>query len=487
MRTLLLACCLCGLAAAEPSATATPAAPATAAKPSYAAVPCTVRGGLPNLAAKLKAGRPVTVVVIGGSITQGGGPNGYVSQLGEWLKRTWPAAKATVVNAGIGGTGSDFGAKRFDRDVLARKPDAVLIEFCVNDGERDRTQDMERMIHKTWLADPGTDIAIFYTLHQTHLAAYREGRMPLAAAFHERVAEFYGLPSFSPAFAVAQRVNGGALPWGDFSKDACHPSKDGYALFNQVFAEVMPALLAAGTPAPHALGRSLTPGLAAYPPAAVARPMAIEPLVTAAGARATATYQAPLPGVHWVGEPEFRSDEGRTLWRMSWLPLDQGGKLDAAIGADRSTWENRLATWFEEDRSFTGPAGVALLRCTDGRNLAFGAAKGQLGVLRFVAPASGRWAVQLKASRLSMWQNDDRTVALSLLQAGWDGKPGRPVLHCAASKKDFLAKGSPGFAEEREVRLMAGEELALIADTNAPGYLAWSFDDLVLKVGLLGE
>ena len=71
---------------------------------------------------------------------------------------------------------------RFDRDVLARKPDAVLIEFCVNDGERDRTQDMERMIHKTWLADPGADIAIFYTLHQTHLAAYQEGRMPLAAA-----------------------------------------------------------------------------------------------------------------------------------------------------------------------------------------------------------------------------------------------------------------------------------------------------------------
>lgn len=68
---------------------------------------------------------------------------------------------------------------------------------------------------------------------------------------------------------------------------------------------------------------------------------------------------------------------------------------------------------------------MALLRCTEGRNLAFGAAKGQLGVPRFVAPATGRWAVRLTASRLSLGQFEDH-VALTLMQVGWDGKPGRP-------------------------------------------------------------
>lgn len=27
----------------------------------------------------------------------------------------------------------------------------VFIEFCVNDGNRDHTQHMERMVHKTWM------------------------------------------------------------------------------------------------------------------------------------------------------------------------------------------------------------------------------------------------------------------------------------------------------------------------------------------------
>ena len=36
-------------------------------------------------------------------------------------------------NAGIGGTGSDFGITRLYDDVVSRDPDIVFVEFSVND------------------------------------------------------------------------------------------------------------------------------------------------------------------------------------------------------------------------------------------------------------------------------------------------------------------------------------------------------------------
>ena len=87
------------------SATGAPAVAPTAKPPVKLepAVPFTVRDGLPNVAAKLKAGEPVTVLFLGGSITVGGGsPKGYVTFVGAWLKELYPKATVTIVNAGIG-------------------------------------------------------------------------------------------------------------------------------------------------------------------------------------------------------------------------------------------------------------------------------------------------------------------------------------------------------------------------------------------------
>lgn len=117
-----------------------------------------IRAGLPNAGAKLERGENLTVVFIGGSITRGGGESGYVRTVEKWLREKWPNSAINVINAGISGTDSNFGAKRYDRDVLIHEPDLVLIEFAVNDGSRDHTAHMERMVHKTWLknAETGT-------------------------------------------------------------------------------------------------------------------------------------------------------------------------------------------------------------------------------------------------------------------------------------------------------------------------------------------
>ena len=88
--------------------------------------------------ARLERGEAVRIAVIGGSITQGAGASGRANQWGSkftagW-RRAFPSAKIDFVNAGIGATGSAIGAFRLARDVLAKQPDAVVVEFSVNDA-----------------------------------------------------------------------------------------------------------------------------------------------------------------------------------------------------------------------------------------------------------------------------------------------------------------------------------------------------------------
>lgn len=232
------------------------------------AVSFTIRDALPNVAAKLKAGNAIKVVFLGGSITEGGSsPQGYVTFFENWLKAQYPKAGVVIVNAGIGGTGSDFGDLRYDRDVLSRNPDLVLIEFCVNDDDcGDRTEPMERMVHKTWMKNPKIDLVFFYTLDKQHLDYYKNGNLPPSASAHERVAAFYGVPSLGTGFNAASKILSGEIPWETFSDDNCHPTQAGYALFDATFEKAFPELLKIASPMEHVLGKSITPKLIAYPP-----------------------------------------------------------------------------------------------------------------------------------------------------------------------------------------------------------------------------
>src|SRR5580698_5367485 len=110
---------------------ASAADPAQPAPPLRPAVECAVRGGLPNVLAKLKAGQEVRVGYLGGSITAA--PGWRVKSL-KWLQEQYPAAKLSEINAAIGGTGSDLGVFRAQHDVLQFKPDLLFVEFAVNDG-----------------------------------------------------------------------------------------------------------------------------------------------------------------------------------------------------------------------------------------------------------------------------------------------------------------------------------------------------------------
>ncbi len=78
---------------------------------------------LEQLKYKIEQKKPVSVVYLGGSITEGTGASSpsacWASRVQNWLERSFPESRFSCQNAGIGGTDSEFGVFRLDRDVLA--------------------------------------------------------------------------------------------------------------------------------------------------------------------------------------------------------------------------------------------------------------------------------------------------------------------------------------------------------------------------------
>ena len=99
---------------------------------------------------------PVVIACIGDSVTHGcfevfgnhrgeidtvyEPDSGYPARLKRRLDSLYPAAAVTVLNAGVSGDSAPGGARRLERDVMARKPDLVVVAFGLNDA---MTEDKE--------------------------------------------------------------------------------------------------------------------------------------------------------------------------------------------------------------------------------------------------------------------------------------------------------------------------------------------------------
>jgi lysophospholipase L1-like esterase len=86
--------------------------------------------------AKLQAGEPVTIVAWGDSVTAGGDASkpalNYVNLFASTLQAQHPKSKITMFNAGIGGSNTNQRLPNLQKEVIAHKPDLVVIEY-VND------------------------------------------------------------------------------------------------------------------------------------------------------------------------------------------------------------------------------------------------------------------------------------------------------------------------------------------------------------------
>jgi len=95
---------------------------------------------LPNFSAALAANKPVRIVALGSSSTQGVGASGpkfrYPFRLQAELRRRFPDSKITVDNLGVGGQLATDMLPRIAKQVLPRHPTLVIWQTGVNDAMR---------------------------------------------------------------------------------------------------------------------------------------------------------------------------------------------------------------------------------------------------------------------------------------------------------------------------------------------------------------
>ena len=170
--------------------------------------------------------REINCVFLGGSITEGAHasiyPNCYAAQVGRWLAEQFaPDTVFTVHNKGVGGTPSQYGALRLARDVIAKKPDLVFVEFAVNDGGSDTRLYMESIVrHLQQTCDPY--IIFLYTANENYT---------VDASYHRALAAYYNLPEIDLQAALKKALDGKNAREEGYMTDAVHPSDKGHAVY----------------------------------------------------------------------------------------------------------------------------------------------------------------------------------------------------------------------------------------------------------------
>ena len=107
---------------------------------------------------RARLGEDVTLAYIGGSITQGAGATPINTECyayksyDSFCRFVGKKENVHFVKAGVGGTPSELGMIRFDRDVLRdgeQQPDIVVVEFAVNDeGDETKGDCYESLVRK---------------------------------------------------------------------------------------------------------------------------------------------------------------------------------------------------------------------------------------------------------------------------------------------------------------------------------------------------
>lgn len=98
---------------------------------------------LPNTARAVRSGRPLVIVAVGSSSTEGIGASNpahaYPALLAAELRHGWPQVAVNVINKGVRGEIASQMLARFDRDVLHHHPHLVIWQTGSNNALRNET------------------------------------------------------------------------------------------------------------------------------------------------------------------------------------------------------------------------------------------------------------------------------------------------------------------------------------------------------------
>lgn len=174
---------------------------------------------------KTENGESITVGYIGGSITQGAisgttRQNCWAKVSHAWLKKQFPNSDIKYVNAGIGGTCSDYGLFRSEAHLLSYNPDIIFIEFSVNDGgvADSLKQYYEALIRACLNDDNAPAVAIVISETAASESCAREYEL----------ANYYSLPVIDVDVAIDFGISSGEFTFEEFAPDGVHPYEWGH-------------------------------------------------------------------------------------------------------------------------------------------------------------------------------------------------------------------------------------------------------------------
>ncbi|MBO7353339.1 MAG: SGNH/GDSL hydrolase family protein [Lachnospiraceae bacterium] len=182
---------------------------------------------LVSLMKRAKKGEKLTLCFLGGSITQGSLSSTpetcYAYLVYSWFVQRFPKAKFTYVNAGIGGTSSQFGITRLAENVTPYKPDFCMVEFSVNDPANPLFKETYEGLIRRLRRLPGSPALLIMNnlFYDTGVNSQDE---------HDEIGEAYDITCISVRDAVRPEIEAGRIKREELSPDGLHPNDAGHAV-----------------------------------------------------------------------------------------------------------------------------------------------------------------------------------------------------------------------------------------------------------------
>ena len=194
---------------------------------------------LENTLYRLQHDKKLTVGYFGGSITEGAGASKrefcWRELSAKWLRETFPDCGIDTIQGAIGGTGSNLGIFRMEKDLLSKNPDLVFIEFTVNDGCGDFFEisaNSETLVRQIYAWNPKAEIIYVHTSTKALSDRIAEGGEITARTAHSTVMHYYGIPQIDMGEILRTRVIAEGGDWkARYTTDTVHPSDVGYTVY----------------------------------------------------------------------------------------------------------------------------------------------------------------------------------------------------------------------------------------------------------------
>ena len=192
---------------------------------------------------RAQSGEALTIGFIGGSITQGSlaqtEQTCYAYRVFEWWQQNFPNTEFRYVNAGVGGTTSQFGVARVQTDVLEYQPDVVFVEFSVNDENDEHfAETYEGLIRRIYGEASKPAVVLIHNIRYDNGVSAEEQ--------HVRIGKTYHLPCISMKSTIYSKVIDGTIPVREITPDDLHPNDNGHALVAEVIKHFLNQVKEAG-------------------------------------------------------------------------------------------------------------------------------------------------------------------------------------------------------------------------------------------------